>query len=69
MQMPAPYLPLGSTLWFLSIILFLLTVFLCVILLILVMVSTIIIFQSDKEKEQRKRVLHLAAEKFYTMPQ
>lgn len=52
MQMPALYLPLGSTLWFLSIILLLLTVFLCVILLILVMISTIIIFQSDKEKEQ-----------------
>lgn len=67
--MPAPYLPLGSTLWFLSIILFLLTVFLCVILLILVMVSTIIIFQSDKEKDQRKQVLHCTAEKVPIKPQ
>lgn len=61
MQMPALYLPLRSGLWFLPIVLFLLTVFLCVIFFILVMVSTIVIFQSDKER--RERVLHCTTEK------
>lgn len=66
--MPAPYLPLGCTLGFLSVVLFLLTVFLCVILLVLVMVSAIIIFQSDSEKARRKRASHLAAQTFHAEP-
>lgn len=66
--MPAPYLPLGSTLGFLSVVLFLLTVFLCVILLVLVMVSAIIIFQSDREKAGRKQASHLAAQTFHSEP-
>lgn len=66
--MPAPYLPLGSTLGFLSVVLFLLTVFLCVILLVLVMVSAIIIFQSDREKAGRKQASHLAAQTFHAEP-